>query len=170
MTNRAWPNSELPHVIVNMLVDLARSDFQYEPELPQALAGVVLEKRGGVTDAERAFIETTFGGTWSAEAGAGWNWFARRAGVPVGFCTFEQRAHRFWWLTNWFERTDVGIFGPMGVNKSARGIGLGGALARRALCSLRSLGFAYAIIPAVGPVEFYERCCGARVVERLTGP
>jgi GNAT superfamily N-acetyltransferase len=158
------------HVIVNMLVDLARSDFLDDVRSSTALARIALEKLHGVSEAERIFIDTTFGGSWASEAGAGWNWFARRDGAPVGFCSFEQRAHRWWWLTKWLDRSEVGIFGPMGVHVSARGIGLGRVLARRALRSLRSLGFAYAIIPAVGPIEFYERCCGARVVERLSGP
>jgi GNAT superfamily N-acetyltransferase len=157
-------------VIVNMLVDLAHPDYQGDAEIPKALSGNALEKRRGVSDAERDFIEATIGGSWVSEARAGWNWFAQRDGAPVGFCSFEQRAHRWWWLTNWLARSDVGIFRPMGVRKNARGMGLGSVLARRALCSLRSLGFSYAIIPAVGLVEFYERCCGARVVERLTGP
>jgi GNAT superfamily N-acetyltransferase len=157
-------------VIVNMLVDLGQPDFQDDAEIPKALSGIVFEKRRGISDAERDFIEATFGGSWASEAGAGWNWFARSDGALAGFCSFEQRAYRWWWLTNWLARSDVGIFGPMGVHKSARGIGLGSVLARLALCSLRALGFSYAIIPAVGPVEFYEGCCGARVVERLTGP
>jgi len=153
-----------------MLVDLTRPEFQDDAEIRKAPAGIALEKRHGVSEAERDFIESTFGGSWASEAGAGWNWFACIEGAPVGFCAFDQRFFRWWWLTNWFERTDVGIFGPLGVQKSARGRGVGGALARHALCSLRSLGFSYAIIPAVGPTEFYERSCGARVVERLTGP
>lgn len=153
-----------------MLVDLARPEYQRQGETPAAMAGVELQKRHGATETERDFIESTFGGTWASEAGAGWNWFARFEGAPVGFCAFDQRFFRWWWLTSWSSRADVGIFGPLGVRKSARGKGLGGVLARRALLSLRSLGFSYAIIPAVGPIAFYERCCGARVVERLTGP
>jgi hypothetical protein len=38
------------------------------------------------------------------------------------------------------------------------------------LTSLQQLGFKRAVIPAVGPVKFYERWCGARVVERLKRP
>ncbi len=153
-----------------MLVDLALTEFKDEADPPKAHAGFALEKRHGISANERTFIDSTFGGSWAAEAGAGWNWFAMADGAPVGFCTFEQRFHRWWWLTTWLARSDVGVFGPLGVHQSVRGIGLGSVLARRTLCSLRSLGFAYAIIPAVGPVEFYERYCGARVVERLTGP
>src|SRR5579863_5627294 len=104
-----------------MLVDLAHSDYQGELEIPPTLAGIALAKRRGVSQAERDFIEATFGGSWASEAGAGWNWFAKRDGAPVGFCSFEQRTYGWWWLTGWLERTDVGIFGPIGVHKSARG-------------------------------------------------
>ncbi len=158
-------------MVINMLVDLANATFQDDASLMKlAQAGIVLENRKGASAGDRQFIESTFGGSWAAEANDGWNWIARRNGAPVGFCSYEQRTHRWWWLSNWLERTDVGIFGPMGVDERSRGSGLGCALAHRALRSLQALGFAYAIIPAVGPVGFYERCCGARVIERLAGP
>lgn len=54
-----------------------------------------------------------------------------------------------------------GIFGPTGVAREGRRSGVASALLLRTLSDMRSIGYAYAIIGAVGPAEFYERVCGA---------
>ncbi len=48
----------------------------------------------------------------------------------------------------------------------SRGIahGLGTALLLLCLESMRELGYAYAVIGGVGPIEFYEKVCGAFVI------
>jgi len=46
-----------------------------------------------------------------------------------------------------------------------RGSGAGAALLFRCLEGMRELGYAYAIIGGVGPAEFYQRVCGATVIE-----
>jgi len=133
-----------------------------------ARSKVSLINKQSANDAELAWIKAAFGGKWPEEAAAGWNWFALDPkGRPVGFATYEQRAINFWWLENWRDQPDVGLFGPTGVSWRMRRKGLGCILTRRALASLRVMGYQRALIPAVGPVKFYERCCGARVVERL---
>ncbi len=156
-------------MIVNMLVDLAgqRFDTPEEPEM-LAAAGVDLVSRQGASEDDLGWIRRTFNGRWHEEAAAGWNWFARTARGTVGFAAYGQHSIRFWWLDAWWDRPDVGIFGPMGVDRRLRGLRLGAILARRALGSLKEMGYAQAVIPAVGPVAFYEKCCGARVVERLS--
>jgi ribosomal protein S18 acetylase RimI-like enzyme len=58
----------------------------------------------------------------------------------------------------------------MGVDPALRGRQIGKVLARRALDSMKSQGLARALIGAAGPIEFYERCCGAVVAERLERP
>jgi hypothetical protein len=158
-------------MIVNMMVELSAS-FSNEGEAALLSdAGVTLEHRRGASERDLAWISTTFGGTWHSESAAGWNWFARKPdGELGGFCTYEQRSHRFWWILHWLDHPDVGIFGPMGVDRVLRGRHLGTILARRALGSMKAMGLNRAIIAAVGPVEFYERCCGAAIVERLARP
>jgi GNAT superfamily N-acetyltransferase len=158
-------------MIINMMVDLSDSfDTDGEAAL-LAAAGVTLEHRHGAAERDIAWIRATFGGTWQLESAAGWNWFARKAdGALGGFCTYEQHSHRFWWILHWLDQADVGIFGPMGVDRALRGRQIGKILARRALGSMKSMGLARAIIAAVGPVAFYEHCCGAAVVERLERP
>jgi hypothetical protein len=157
-------------VIVNMIVDLVGGSFETPDESTiLAAAGVNLVNREGGSADDIDWIRRTFHGKWHEEAAAGSNWFARGALSPVGFAAYGQRSIRFWWLDQWWDRADVGIFGPMGVDRKLRGLHLGVVLARRALASLQSMGFRQAVIPAVGPIDFYERHCGARVVERLSG-
>ena len=154
-----------------MVVDLSAS-FSNEGEAALLTdAAVSLEHRRGADEPDLAWIRTTFGGTWHSESAAGWNWFARKSdGELGGFCTYGQRSHRFWWILHWLDQPDVGIFGPMGVDRWLRGRQLGKILARRALGSMKAMGLKRAIIAAVGPVAFYERCCAATVVERLERP
>jgi len=152
-----------------MLVDLTAQSFDTPDEATMlAAAGADLINREGASPDDREWIRRTFHGRWHEEAAASWNWFARASSGTVGFAAYGQHAIRFWWLDAWWDRSDVGIFGPMGVDKRLRGLHLGVILARRALGSLKAMGYAQAVIPAVGPVEFYERHCGARVVERLS--
>ncbi|MGH2400150.1 MAG: GNAT family N-acetyltransferase [bacterium] len=60
-----------------------------------------------------------------------------------------------------YECTRRGFFGPTGVREDLRGHGIGAALLFRCLHSMREMGYAYAVIGGVGPVEFYEKVCGA---------
>jgi len=57
------------------------------------------------------------------------------------------------------------FFGPTGVVESARGAGVGRALAIAAMHALRSQGYAYAIVGGVGPAAFYEKTFGAVAIE-----
>jgi predicted N-acetyltransferase YhbS len=64
-----------------------------------------------------------------------------------------------------YETTMRGFFGPTGVSEAARGMGLGKVLLYRSLAAMREMGYAYAVIGGVGPREFYEKACGATVIE-----
>ena len=57
-----------------------------------------------------------------------------------------------------------GMFGPTGVAAAWRGRGPGTALLLAALHDMAAMGYAYAAIARVGPVEFYERAVGATVI------
>jgi mycothiol synthase len=61
----------------------------------------------------------------------------------------------------------TGWFGPMGTDPAARGQGIGRVLLLRCLNDMQSQGPDQATIPWVGPVEFYERHCGAVPSERF---
>jgi GNAT superfamily N-acetyltransferase len=60
-----------------------------------------------------------------------------------------------------YEATARGFFGPTGVIESARGRGIGAALLLACLHAQYAAGYAYSIIGAAGPVEFYEKTVGA---------
>lgn len=67
-----------------------------------------------------------------------------------------------------YDATTRGFFGPTGVGEAARGRGTGKALLLICLHDMRAQGYGYGIIGGVGPVEFYERTCGATVIPDST--
>lgn len=152
-----------------MIVDLVDASFATaDEEAVLRQSGVTLSHRRGVSPEDLAWVRRVFNTTWAMEARAGWNWIAKDAnGATVGFASYEQRRFRWWWIRRWLEQPDIGIFGPMGVAPELRGKGIGCVLARHALASIKALGFEHALIPRVGPIEFYKRCCDARIVEQI---
>ena len=104
-----------------------------------------------------SWIQKEFGRNWASEFeyAAGLSpisaYIAIERGSILGFACFDAAAK--------------GVFGPTGVSKEGRGRGVGSALLFRALTDMRSLGYAYAIIGAAGPVEYYERTVGAIRIE-----
>jgi GNAT superfamily N-acetyltransferase len=75
-------------------------------------------------------------------------------GEVVGFASYDVAAKN--------------MFGPTGVQESARGAGLGAALLLSCLHQMRSNGYAYGIIGGVGPRTFYEKTVGAVSIEGST--
>jgi GNAT superfamily N-acetyltransferase len=63
-----------------------------------------------------------------------------------------------------FDATARGLFGPTGVAPAARGRGIGAALLMASLHAMREQGYAYAVIGAAGPIDFYRRLVGGLVV------
>jgi len=63
-----------------------------------------------------------------------------------------------------FEATRKAFFGPTGVDPTHRGRGIGKGLLIESLWGLYDLGYAYGIIGAAGPVEFYQKTVGAIVI------
>jgi len=61
-----------------------------------------------------------------------------------------------------------GFFGPIGVDESYRGKGIGKALLLACLHGMHQLGHAYAIIGMVGPTEFYASQVGAIIIPNST--
>ena len=104
----------------------------------------------------RAFIEEQFNAAWADEASVGFAnkpvsvYLATRERAVVGFACYECTRRNF--------------FGPTGVAAGERGQGLGRALLLASLHGLRELGYVYAIIGGVGPIEFYERTVSAILI------
>lgn len=57
----------------------------------------------------------------------------------------------------------TGWFGPMGTHPDLRGKGIGGVLLHRCLKDMKLMGQKVAIIPWVGPIDFYAHHANARV-------
>jgi phosphoribosylglycinamide formyltransferase-1 len=132
---------------------------------------VSIEFGRGMPGDALAWIDETFGGSWSSEAAAGENVVARRGGRPVGFATIDARGLRFRWLHGLASDPGIGLFGPFGVAESERGGSLGRAVLMRALLALRARGYARALIAAVSGtslVRYYADAAGALVVESFT--
>jgi GNAT superfamily N-acetyltransferase len=67
--------------------------------------------------------------------------------------------------------TFKGFFGPTGVSEAARGRGIGHALLLASLHDLRAMGYAYAVIGAAGPTEFYKKAVNAiEIPDSQPGP
>ena len=64
-----------------------------------------------------------------------------------------------------YDTTCRDFFGPTGVDESLRGKGAGAALLLACLHDMAAQGYGYAVIGGAGPVAFYEKVCGATVIE-----
>ena len=105
----------------------------------------------------RAFVEKHFSSTWADEITVAFSYkpttifIAIREGEVIGFAGYECVCRAF--------------FGPTGVSEEERGKGIGGALLMASLHGLKEMGYAYGIIGAAGPTEFYSKVVGATVIE-----
>lgn len=109
-------------------------------------------------DPLRRFVRQHFSDNWASEAD-----MAFAGGHPItGFVAIERGEIAGFAV---YESSRRGFFGPTGVREDLRGKGAGAVLLFRCLESMRDMGYAYAIIGGVGPAEFYERTCGARIIE-----
>lgn len=134
--------------------------------LPDAIAQTYeLEKRGITVRRALApekhividWIEKNFSKAWASECDVA---FSHQ---PIG-CFIAIEGKQIVGFTC-YEATCKNFFGPTGVLDSQRGRGVGKVLLLRALNAMRDEGYAYAIIGGVGPVEFYERTVGAKLIE-----
>lgn len=101
----------------------------------------------------KAFVETHFYPHWVSEVSVA------LAATPAKVLIAVEDGHCIGFAC--FDVTARGFFGPTGVAPSASGRGVGRALLLSALEALKQGGFAYGIIGAAGPVEFYQKTCGA---------
>ena len=67
-----------------------------------------------------------------------------------------------------YDSTALGYYGPLGVAKSARGLGIGTYITRRALLSMREAGYGYCVFNA-GPVDYYVKTLNAMVIGEHPG-
>ncbi|KXK20811.1 MAG: N-acetyltransferase GCN5 [Chloroflexi bacterium OLB15] len=67
-----------------------------------------------------------------------------------------------------YDTTSRGFFGPTGVSETARGRGIGKAIMLACMHDMLAQGYIYAIIGAVGPIEYYQKTVGAVVIDDST--
>lgn len=67
-----------------------------------------------------------------------------------------------------YDTTALGVAGPVGVDESMRGKGVGQALMVRVMHAMWDAGYAYAAIGSAGPTAFYEKTLGAIAIPDST--
>jgi len=103
------------------------------------------------------WVHLHFGHYWANEVDAAFShlpvrcYIAQKGNEILGFACFEATAKNY--------------FGPTGTSESMRGKGIGKILLVKSLQSLKEMGYAYAIIGGVGPVDFYKNTVNAIVIE-----
>jgi predicted N-acetyltransferase YhbS len=143
----------MPDLLVNLLKLPA-----LDPVLEEIRRAQIVVRRAQPFEvtAVRSFVEKNFSQAWADEITVG---FASKP-VSVYIATLEKEIVGF----AAYECTRRDFFGPMGVLKTMEGRGIGKALLIACLWGLREMGYVYAIIGGVGPVEFYEKTVGAKVI------
>ncbi|MFB5545901.1 GNAT family N-acetyltransferase [Bacillus cereus] len=119
-------------------------------------------RRANPSDFEKlaGFVKGEFGERWLHFIEYGFRtykenlpiYIAKQEEVIVGFACYD------------VVRGKKGLFGPMGTAKQNRVKGVGKQLLHCSLHSMKQEGYEYAIIGQAGPIEFYERCCNARLI------
>ncbi|HYC58410.1 MAG TPA: GNAT family N-acetyltransferase [Thermoanaerobaculia bacterium] len=112
-----------------------------------------LRARRSRSDEVLAFVEREFGRIWRFEAAKAFDTDPPTAFVDENLTGFSVHD---------VNNRGLGFFGPTGVEKSARGKGIGCRLLLASLADLRRLGYAKAVIPWTDALDFYRKCCGAK--------
>jgi predicted N-acetyltransferase YhbS len=103
------------------------------------------------------WVAEHFGPGWASEARAALSnqpislFIATQSGTLIGFACYDATAR--------------GLFGPVGVEPTARKAGIGEALLLACLHDMRTMGYAYAVAGHVGAREFFRRVAGATEIE-----
>jgi predicted N-acetyltransferase YhbS len=147
----------MPDMLVNLLKLPA-----LDPVLEEIERGEITVRRAQAFEITqvRSFIETNFSVAWADEASVG---FANKP-VSVYIATFNSEVIGF----AAYECTRRDFFGPMGVLEGMQGHGIGKALLLACLWGLREMGYVYAVIGGVGPVDFYKKTVGASLIDDST--
>lgn len=104
------------------------------------------------------WVTSNFSANWGDEIDVAF------ASLPVN-CFVAQREQSILGFAC-FECTSKNFFGPTGVLASERGKNIGKILLIKSLNALKEIGYAYAVIGGVGPVEYYQKVVNARVIEQ----
>ncbi len=103
------------------------------------------------------WVSKQFSNNWADEVDVA---FSR---IPIS-CFIAQRGQEIIGFSC-YECTAKNFFGPTGIIEKERGKGIGKVLLLKALLALKELGYGYAIIGGVGPVEYYQKTVNAIVID-----
>lgn len=141
----------------DMLVKLYDLDLDFRFIEEQKKKGIEIRKPIGP---EKSFvlewIEKQFSIFWRNEADIAFNNNPRSIFIAIkdkniiGFACYDA--------------TVLNFFGPTGVSDKCRGLGTGKALLIACMLDMKLKGYAYAVIGAVGPAEFYEKILSATAI------
>jgi GNAT superfamily N-acetyltransferase len=142
----------------NLTVDLTQPDLtSAEPGARLAARGITVRRaEAGDMQSVLALVQT-YWPVWHAEVTHALSndpislHLALQQGCMLGFAAYD---------TN---NLGTGWFGPMGTVPTAEGQGLGRVLLWRCLRDQKAQGHATAVIPWVGPIDFYTRYAGAQI-------
>jgi GNAT superfamily N-acetyltransferase len=142
----------------NLTVDLTQTDWPTaEPEARLAARGITVRRaEAGDTQPVLALIQAHWP-VWHTEVTNALRndpislHLALQQGSILGFAAYDAN------------NLGTGWFGPMGTVPAAERQGLGRVLLWRCLRDQRAQGHATAVIPWVGPIDFYTRYAGAHI-------
>ena len=140
--------------MADLLVKLYALEPPTKSRAAMAAAGITIRPAiGPEMRAVVQWVEERFGDPWASEVEVVFGHrpvgclIATKDGALLGFACHNATA--------------IGFFGPTGVDPDQRGRGIGEALLRETMETMRHLGHGYAIIGGAGPVAFYEKIVGA---------
>lgn len=138
----------------DLIVPLKSYNKEFEPN------SKYIVKRAEQSDLEEInrFILEEFNQDWATNVKRG---FAKEE-VPVFVAKEDNRIIGF----GAYDVISRGLFGPMGVMREARTNQVGHSILYNCLKDMKMKGYKYAIIAEAGPIEFYEKACGAVIIYR----
>ncbi|WP_421378925.1 GNAT family N-acetyltransferase [Bacillus salacetis] len=152
----------LPHGRIRESVTTARDllvsmNTYSNKEIPNP--GVTI-KRAAAGDEQRLvdFAAEHFGEGWTKTLKNGFHqeeipiFLAWKSEKLIGFSSYDIYLNQ------------KGIYGPMGVIKEERKNRLGSILLHEALSDMKRKGYAYIVLGEAGPIEYYEKECGAMLI------
>jgi predicted N-acetyltransferase YhbS len=107
-----------------------------------------------------SWVKMMFGMGWAGEA------LAALCRTPTT-CFVALQDQRVRGFACW-DVSALGFFGPMGVDPTFQGKGIGAALTYHCLQSMRAQGYGYAIVGATGAPDFYSKVAGAIPIDQST--
>jgi GNAT superfamily N-acetyltransferase len=142
----------------NLSAYFSESNFSTEEEEKKLLRKDIICKRAEVNEKKEilVWLEKKFP-QWIPEVSEAFN------NKPVTLFIAKHKGSIRAFSAHEVNNRGLGWFGPMGTDKSLRGQGIGGILLRKCLLDMKEMGYVKAIIPWVGPIQFYMHYANSKV-------